>query len=182
GTRRRPRRRRQRLDTRVHVRGRPGLHRRRSLADGLRGRHQDEVVAVDDLVAALVAEQALDVAGVCAFQALDLRGAVVHETARELLPAGADAADAVTHAEAARDGAHAGREEAAAALAHGSLRALVDVQRARRLEGVGDPVLAPRERVVLGQDERARLHGRVEDLGERALATAVGDDRGNARG
>src|SRR2546428_13976300 len=139
--------------------GRPS---RRSLADGLRGRHQDEVVAVDHLVAALVAEQPLDVARVCTLQALDLRGAVVHETARELPSVGTDAADAVADAEATLDRTHAGGGEAAATLADGSLRALVDVQRSPGLEGVRDPVLAPRERVVLGQDERARLHGRVD--------------------
>src|SRR5437016_8591413 len=74
---------------------------------GLRPAEQHEVVAVDHLVAALVAEQALDVARMRALDPLELRLAVVDQTARELAPIGAEAAHAVPHAEAADDAAHA---------------------------------------------------------------------------
>src|SRR5439155_1494001 len=82
---------------------RPG----RASALGGRRSEQHEVVAVDDLVAALVAEQALDVARVRALDLLELGRAVVDEAAGELAPVGTEAAHAVPHPEAAGDRAYA---------------------------------------------------------------------------
>src|SRR5206468_4463503 len=147
---------------------------------GLRPADQHEVVAVDHLVAALVAEQALDVARMRALDLLELRRAVVDQAARELAPVGAEAAHAVPHAEAAHDAAHARREEAPAALGERALGARVEVEVTRGLERVSDPVLAVREAVTVGEEQRARLGGRIEDGGHHALAGAVGDERRDA--
>src|SRR5205814_8157026 len=62
--------------------------RLRSRRRGLRPAEQHEVVAVDHLVAALVAEETLDVARLRALDLLELRRAVVDATARELAPVG----------------------------------------------------------------------------------------------
>src|SRR5206468_6058000 len=156
--------------------------RLRSWGRGLRPAEQHEVVAVDHLVAALVAEQALDVARVRALDLLELRRAVVDQAARELAPVGAEAAHAVPHAEAAHDPTHARREEAPAALGERALGARVEVEVTRGVERVGDPVLAVREAVTVGEEQRARLGGRIEDRGQDALAGAVGDERRDAGG
>src|SRR5207253_7884996 len=88
----------------------PRVQRARS---GHRVRAEEhEVVAVDHLVAALVAEEALDLARVRAFDLVELDRGVVDEPARELPAVGRDAAHAVADAEAALDRADAGREEA----------------------------------------------------------------------
>src|SRR5438445_5890680 len=123
---------------------------------GLRPAEQHEVVAVDHLVAALVAEQALDVARMRALDPLELRRAVVDQAARELAPVGAEAAHAVPHAEAAHDRTHARREEAPAALGERALGARVEVEVTRGVERVGDPVLAVREAVTVGEEQRPR--------------------------
>src|SRR3989475_4411061 len=133
--------------------------RLRSWGRGLRPAEQHEVVAVDHLVAALVAEQALDVARVRALDLLELRRAVIDQAARELAPVGAEAAYAVPHAEAAHDAAHARREEAPAAPGERALGTRVEVEVPRGLQRVGDPVLAVREAVTVGGEQRARLGG-----------------------
>src|SRR5690349_177751 len=104
---------------------------------------------MDDLVAALVAEERLDLTGVDALDPVHLRGRVVDEPARELAAARPDAPDAVADAEAALDARDARGQETPPAARQRALGALVDVERARGLQGVGDPVLPPAEAVAV---------------------------------
>src|SRR5262249_60429226 len=119
--------------------------------------HHDQVVAVDHLVAALVAEEPRQVAGVRALDAIDLRRSIVHQPARYLAAVRAEAAHAVAHAEGTLHGAHPRGQEAAAALRQRALRAGVEVERAGGPARVGDPVLAPAERIAVGAQQRAEL-------------------------
>src|SRR5204862_4565994 len=134
---------------------------RRSRGRGLRPAEQHEVVAMDDLVAALVAEQALDLARLRALDLVELRGAVVDQAARALAAVGAEAAHAVPHPEATHDAAHARRQQAPAAPGERALGARVEVEVTRGVERVGDPVLAVREAITVGEEQRARLGGRI---------------------
>src|SRR5262249_3015491 len=118
-------------------------------------RDQHEVIPVDHLVAALVAEEPFDLPRLRALDLPHLGRRVVHEAARELAAVGSDAADAIAHAEAALDGPHPGREQAPSALGERALRALVEEERAAGLQGVRDPVLAAGERVAVGDEQRA---------------------------
>src|SRR5258705_11468937 len=90
----------------------------------------DEVVAVDDLVAALVAEQRRDVLRVRTFDLVAIRGRVADEAARDLRAVRADEHDAVADLEAPFDGAHAGRQQAPLRLQHRALGAGVEMERA----------------------------------------------------
>src|SRR5262245_58066556 len=171
-----------RPDAPSRPRGRAPCARRYGSLVRVSGRHEDEVVAVDDLVAALVAEERLDVARVRALDLLDLERRVVDEPAGELASVRTDAADAVPDPEASLDGAHAGGKEAPAALRERALRTGVEVDRAGRLQGVGDPVLATPERVALRDEQGAALPCGVEHGGEDAVPRAVGDRRRDAGG
>src|SRR5262249_46918597 len=102
---------------------------------------------MDDLVAALVAEQPFDLARVGALDPLDLRRRVADEAASELATVRTEAAHAVARPEGAVDGPDAGRQEAPPPAGEGALRAVVDVEGARGAQGVRDPVLAPREAI-----------------------------------
>src|SRR5262245_13894810 len=96
---------------------------------------------MNDLIAAAVAQDLLDVARAAA---RDLRGLVRgirSETARNLAAVGRKNADGVAAPERAVDGGHAGRQQAASARER-ALGASVDAQRALRLQRARDPLLA----------------------------------------
>src|SRR5262245_40343186 len=143
-------------------------------------RDDDEIVAVDDLVAALVAEEPRDVTAVRALDALDLRRRVVHQAARHLAAVRSDAAHAVADAERALDRTHARWQEAAASLRERALGSGVEVERPRGPQRVRDPVLAVRKGVALRQQQRADLELRIEGSAQNAASRPVGDERRDA--
>ena len=108
-------------------RGRAGCRR---VAVGAFEAH--EVVAMDDLVAHLVAERRLDLAGVAALDLVELGGAVAHETARDLAAGEVDAMDAGADAEAPVHLAESRSEQASALLDDRAPRAVVDDDACRR--------------------------------------------------
>ena len=86
------------LRERLATSGSRRSRRTRRVAVGALEAH--EVVAMDDLVAHLVAERRLDLARVAALDLVELGGAVAHEPARELAAVEVDALDAGADAEA----------------------------------------------------------------------------------
>src|SRR3954463_4413452 len=106
---------------------------------------QGEVVAVDHLGAARIAEDVLDLAARAADDLLGLLGVVGDEPAPELARAVADD-HRVAAREGALDAADPDRQEARAAGKR-PRRAGIDDERAARLERPGDPALARRHRV-----------------------------------
>src|SRR6185369_12089286 len=90
--------------------------------------YDHQVVAMDDLVAHLVAERRLDLTRVAALDLLQLGGAVVDEAARELAAVETDAEDAGADAEDAADLAQAGGQQAASLAGDRAARAVVDDQ------------------------------------------------------
>src|SRR5207253_971265 len=142
---------------------------------------QHEVVPVDDLVAHLIAQRRLDLARVAAFDLVELAGAVADEAARELASVEADALHARADAERAAHLAQPGRQEAPSLRRDRAARAVVDDERAARLERVRDPALAARESIADRQEERAEIARRIEYRREDTRLRAVGDDRRDAR-
>src|SRR6185369_5221759 len=107
---------------------------------------------MDHLVAHLVAERRLDLARVASFDLVELGGAVIHEAARELASLQVDALHAGAGAEVPAHLAQPRGQEAPSLLDDRTPRAVVDDDRAVRLQRVGDPALAGRQTIGDGPE------------------------------
>src|SRR5579871_4339424 len=116
---------------------------------------EHEVVAVDQFLAAAVAEQRLDLAAAPAGNARRLDRGIRGESARDLAAA-SDDADRIAAVESPADARDSRRQEALAASER-RRRAGVDDQAAARLERARDPLLAEGDRRRARHEPRAAL-------------------------
>src|SRR5260221_10617978 len=150
---------------------------------------QDEIVAMDDLVAATVAEDGCDFTAFVPGNPADIVARIGGEAARRLVAVARAHNDGIAAFERSLDGNDAGRQQALAAPQR-CPGTVIDGQHADRVERPGDPSLARGKRFG-GRDE-PRRRGAVSDGGERterfshrdhhAAASGHGDARGGQLG
>src|SRR5215207_2438755 len=140
----------------------------------------DEVVAVDHLVPAAEAQQALDLGTLAAGNAAGILGGIGHQPARQHAAQTVLHVDHVAAAELAVDTGDARGQQALAGRerAHG---AVIDGEGACGLERALDPLLARRQGRGLGQ-EPAAARMAVDQVGQSAYSAAIGNRHAAARG
>src|SRR5439155_13281555 len=111
---------------------------------------QHQIVAMDHLVAATIAEQPLDFTALVPEDGAGVGAGIGRQAARHLAAVAIKHQHRVAAIELALDRLDAGRQQALAGLERGQ-RAGVDAERADRLEAAGDPGLAGGQRPGQGQ-------------------------------
>src|SRR5579883_3169968 len=142
------------------------------------GLAQDQVIAMDQLLAASIAEERLDVAAAMPHDAPRIRGGIGAEAARDFPACRVAHADGVAALEAALDGNDTGRKQALIGPKRLD-RALVDDDGACGLERRRDKLATRRKRARLRQKPSA--DGAVFQRGEGIVSAPHGDRHAAAR-